>query len=226
MRNCSLCDQPILLQSGQRVCSYCGLTEEGDHTCSQGHYLCQACRTALPSELMARVCGNSKESDPCALADLLQSHPVFNQMGPQYHVVTGPVMVTVLANLCKLPDKQRAIADAIERSKDVPALACAQRGVCGAAASAGTAIALLTNAGPLKARERSLAIATTARALQKIADQSGIRCCRQSVYASIAAVLEVLGQELGIHVTAKTPACRYHSRVADCKKEGCPYFPT
>lgn len=226
MRSCPICGTPVELVEGRRTCSYCGQSEDGDHACANGHYICQACRSAVPSELTARVCENSSAIDPIALADLITSHPVFNQMGPQYHVVTGPVLVTVLANMGKTPDKRCAIAEAIERSKNVPALACAQRGMCGAAVGTGVAAALLTNAGPLTAKERSLAMKTTASALEQIATQSGIRCCRQSVYASIKAASMVLNEELDIDLPTAAARCHAVDRNPECKQTGCPYYGT
>jgi len=226
MRSCSICGTLVELMEGSRTCSYCGQAEEGDHACANGHYTCQACRSAVPSELVARVCENSLETDPIALADLIISHPVFNQMGPQYHVVTGPVLVTMLANIGKIPDKRKVIAEAIERSKNVPALSCAQRGVCGAAVGAGVAVAMLTNAGPLTAKERSLAMKATSSALERIATQSGVRCCRQSVYAAIEAAVQILNAEMGIKLPIMSARCRYADRTTECKHNGCPYHGT
>jgi hypothetical protein len=224
MRNCSLCDQPILLQSDRSVCSYCGLAENGDHTCIRGHYTCQACRSAVPSELVARVCRESAETDPFALARLVSSHPHFNHMGPQYHVVPGPVLATVLANMGRIADKKTALAEAIERSRAVPELSCAQRGMCGAAVGAGVAVSILTGATPLSARERSQTLEATARALTLISRQSGPRCCRQSMYATLDAAVDFLKNELGIDIPSATKQCPHATRTPECKQKACPYY--
>lgn len=224
MRNCSLCDEPIILQPGRRVCSYCGLAEEGDHTCGQGHYTCQACRSAVPSDLVSMVCGESAEADPFGLARLILSHPVFNQMGPQYHVVPGPVLVAVLANRGKIADKKTALAEAVERSQAVPELSCAKRGLCGAAVGAGVAISILTGATPLSAKERSLSLEATARALSLIAGQSVHRCCRQGVYATLEATVDFLKNELGIDILTPSKYCPHAARTTECKQKACPYY--
>ena len=224
MRNCSLCDLPIEVKPGLRTCSYCGITEDGDHACANGHYTCQTCRTALPSELVARVCLNTAETDPYRLANLIMSHPVFNQMGPQFHIVAGPAALAALANGGFAADKQTLISSAIERLKDIPALSCSSRGICGAAAGAGVFASLLNNAGPLRAKERSLALKYSASALRVIAEQGGIRCCRQSVLASIETILQNIKADFGFTLRKFDPVCSHPQHNPECKKRDCPYY--
>lgn len=224
MRACPICDSSIDLAPGRRTCSYCGQTEEGDHACSRGHYTCQACRRAVPSELVARVCLNSSETDPYKMANLILSHHYFNQMGPQFHIVAGPVIIAALANQGFIGSKAQMIPEAVERLKDVPALACSSRGICGAAAGAGAAVSLISQAGPLKARERSQALKYSSDALRVIAEQGGIRCCRQSVLSTLETALSAIRKDYGYEIKAASPQCGYPQRNPECKKGECPYY--
>jgi hypothetical protein len=97
----------------------------------------------MPSDLVVRVCLNTAETDPYRLVNLIMPYPVFNQMGPQHHIVAWPAALATLANRGFAADSQTLIPSAIERPKDVTALSCSSRGICGAVVLASLAAGMV-----------------------------------------------------------------------------------
>jgi len=67
-------------------------------------------------------------------------------------------------------------------------------------------------------------LAATAEALSLIARQSGHRCCRQGMYATLEAAAEFLKRELGIDMPSAAKQCPHAARTPECKQEACPYY--
>ncbi len=230
------------------TCLFCGTGEEAEVRCGNGHYVCEHCRTGDPREVVARICERSRETDPVALFHLVTAHGAFQGHGPPFHFVLAPVLVAVLRNrgLADLPAGR--VAAAIDRLSEIPALSCAQTGVCGAGAAAGAVVSLLTGATPASDGERRAVLRASGQAMEAIARHPGGRCCRQSALATLASTWEFLRGATGATGATGSPGpgaaatetafslppswgsgrtleplavrCRHFSRVPDCK-EGC-----
>ena len=171
--------------------------------------------------MIERTCVATGLEDPLALAQLLLKHPVLLPYGPEHHLLAAPVLLAALRNR-KVPGVTgAAIHQAIQRLRDIPALVCATRGDCGAAASAGVVMALLQKVTAHSDAERSAALRATARTLDRIADHGGPRCCRQSVFDTILTTWERLAEPYGLP-PLPPPACL--GRLKDCKTSRCTYF--
>ena len=222
--HCSLCGAELLEVERLQTCAYCGAEEQCEWLCPQGHYVCEECRTASPEDIIERTSFATSDPDPVAIAHLVMKHPVFREHGPAHHLVVAPVILAALRNQGH-PVKETAIRAALHRMKDIPVAVCGTRGDCGAGAGLGCAVSLLTGATFRSDHERSQALRATARALVRIADVGGPRCCKQSVYGSLEAAALFLKEELGIAFAApELIRCPFSHSTEDCKRECCAYF--
>jgi hypothetical protein len=74
-------------------------------------------------------------------------------------------------------------------------------------------------------KERSLALLGTARALKRLADLGGPRCCKGSVYASIEVDCQMLREALGLELPTRSIVCQFVARSPECQGEHCAYHP-
>lgn len=221
-RGCPLCDEPWQEAAGKNRCLFCGNEEPAEFRCANGHYVCEDCRTADPREMVARICERSKETDPLALWHLVTAHGVFHGHGPQFHFVLMPVLIAVLRNRGLADIASDAVRKAIGRLSEIPALSCADTGLCGVGASAGAVVSLLNGATPVSDGERRAVLRASGNAMLAIARHPGGRCCRQSALATLEAVWVFLREDLGLALEPIAVRCRHFARVADCKA-GCTY---
>ena len=224
--SCSICNEKLQNYDGKTKCFFCETKYKADWKCENGHYICDECRIAEPVEIIKRVCKNTKLVNPYEIADKIMLHQSFNDHGIEHHYLVAPVILASLKNNKKIKNLNiinRIISSSIKKIKDIPYGVCGSRGDCGACVSAGAAMGTILKSSYKKAPERSKVLSTTAKCLQKLANYGGIRCCKQSVYASIETFFELYYKEYE-NFKLKTPICKFSDRIDICKKEKCPYY--
>jgi hypothetical protein len=138
--------------------------------------------------------------------------------------LVAPVLLAALRNEGH-EVREGSIRAALHRMRDIPAAVCGTRGDCGAAVGLGCAVSLLLGATFSSDVQRAQALRATARALDRVADLGGPRCCRQSVYAALETAIEFLRGELGMTLIApELTRCAFAHTTPDCKQERCAYF--
>lgn len=222
MRGCPLCEKPWQEVEGVIPCGFCGTEEKGEFRCGNGHYVCEDCRTGDPREVVIRICERSTTTNPLALWELVTSHGAFRGHGPQFHFVLVPILATVLRNRGLQGLSQEQIRKAVDRLSEIPALSCAETGICGTAATAGVIVSLITGATPVSNLERRMALSATAKALLEIAFHHGGRCCRQSSLATLESIWVFLRIELKLPLEPIEVVCRRSAQTPNCKQE-CVY---
>ena len=220
---CWLCDAELLPTHTTAVCSFCGQAAPAEYICPNGHFICEECQLADLPAAVERVCAGTADTDPGRIANLVMKHPLMLMHSPQHHVLVAPVVLAALANAGLYPLKEGRLAAAIERTADIPVAVCGKRGECGAAASGGALVAILTGASYRKDRERSLVLQATAETLLAIAAAGGPRCCKQSVYLALETAGAFLRRELGLNLPL-TVRCEFSRRNEECKKERCRFY--
>ena len=220
---CRICERDLLEQPSLGVCTYCGREEASEWSCPGGHYTCESCRLACPDELIERACLHPASGNPLDLAELIMRHPAFHAYGEEHHSLPAPVILAALRNQGVPGAAEEGLRTSIARLQGIPVSVCGTRGDCGAAASAGTVISILRGATPLSDRERTEALRATARALLRIADRGGPRCCKQSVFETICCIWESLRDEFALE-PLPSHVCSFAGKLKDCKTVRCPYF--
>ena len=102
MFTCPICGSELIEKTVEASCSFCGAVEETDYICPNGHFQCEDCRLAEQTEIIERVCLNTKSGDPIDLVNLIMKHPSFNQYGSEHHELVAPVVLAALRNLGKM----------------------------------------------------------------------------------------------------------------------------
>lgn len=220
---CVICDADLYETNAPAVCSFCGQETPAGYVCPNGHHICEPCQLADLPEMVERVCEGTRETNPCAIVNLMMKHPLIVMHSPQHHVLVAPAILAALSNTGQRPLKPGRISSAIKRTEDIPFAVCGTRGECGAAVGVGTLVSMLTGASYMKGHERSLALQATAEALQAIADEGGPRCCKQSVYLSLETGVAFLWYELDLQLPLSI-RCEFSERNEECKQEHCRYY--
>lgn len=84
-QDCMVCGAPLVYpdESVEARCAYCGATSSADATCTQGHFVCDACHSADAAAVIAHLCETSTETDVLALFARIRAHPSFHVHGPE-----------------------------------------------------------------------------------------------------------------------------------------------
>jgi hypothetical protein len=226
--NCMICgDELAYLTTAKSVtCTYCGKTETANIHCPSGHYVCNECHSSDSIQMITRFCLSSTSKNPMEMAKMIMKHPVMPMHGPEHHAMIAAVLVTAYKNLTeKVTDED--IKEAIRRGAAVPGGYCGLYGTDAAAIATGIAISVILKATPLTDYERRTANIMTSRALEAIAADSGVRCCKRSTFAAIEAATRYFREVLGVefeHIPASKLKCEHSHRNKQCSYADCRYF--
>lgn len=172
--------------------------------------------SAAPAELLEKVMADAR----CVA------------FGPVHHYIVGGVLLACWRNAEASPNRDSILAADLkkmaERSKAVPGAACAHWGVCGAAASAGMAYAIIRNNAPLQKEGWAEGQLLVSHLLAAIAHAGTPRCCKRDARVAIREAISHFNALGGpqLKESNAVPTCASLSANAGCIKEACPYFPT
>lgn len=220
---CRICGKELLRDEVRAECSYCGESEGAHYICPSGHYVCERCRKASAADLVIATCAGTRLKDPVEIANLLMSHTSFPEYGMEHHLIVAAAMLAALRNNGRAGISKRDVETAVRRMAAVPDRACGEFGGCGACLSVGCLVSILLKATPVSDRERSDSLRASARALERVAELGGPRCCKQSVYASIEAACGILSAHSDVNLREGQIRCAFARRTSHCKGERCPY---
>jgi hypothetical protein len=223
--NCGVCGKPLIYSTEEVTarCDLCGSEFSALIVCPGGHYVCDACHSRSALDALRDILDNEDSADPFELLEQILSHPAVPMHGPEHHAILPAVIVAAAQNAgYKVPED--GVNKAIQRGAQLPGGWCGSHGACGGGIGVGIAVSVLTEATPLKGRERGLANSATAYALREIGDE-GARCCKRMLRKGLEAAVSFLREEMNITLVAGRPGpCRFVARNAECVREQCPYF--
>ncbi len=230
---CEICGKDLVYvthidEYKELECEFCEDIINTNIYCEDGHYICDSCHIKGPIEIIEDICEKTNIKDPFKLADKIMKHHKFKMYGPEHHVLTPAVIITVLRNnnitkpngeLINLFD----IKEAIRRASKIPGGWCGFYGSCGAGMGSGVAISIFTGATPSKDIPRSLANEMTSRSLSKIADNLE-HCCKRSLKISICEALDFMKEKFNINLNFCQKKCAFSILNEKCEKVSCPMF--
>jgi hypothetical protein len=230
---CEICGKDLVYATEidgykELKCELCENIIKTNIYCEDGHFICDSCHMKGPIEIIEDICENTKIKDPFKLAEKIMKHHKFKMYGPEHHVLTPAVIITVLRNnnitkpngeLITLFD----IKEAIRRASKIPGGWCGFYGSCGAGMGSGVAISIFTGANPSKDIPRSLANEMTSRSLLKIADNLE-HCCKRSLKISICEALDFMKEKFNINMNFCHQKCAFSILNDKCEKSSCPMF--
>ncbi len=210
------------------ACYFCGKTDIVNIFCPKGHYICSKCHSKGAIDVIEDICESTNEKDPFKLADKIMKHPKFKMYGPEHHVLTPAVILTILKNNgIKKPNGTELtlfdIKEAIRRASKIPGGWCGFYGSCGAGMGSGVAMSVFTSATPSTDGPRTLSIEVTSRSFLEIADDLE-HCCKRSLKISICQTLEFLKEKFKIELDYAPDRCQFSGINDKCEKERCKFF--
>jgi len=230
---CEICGKQLVYAINSEdykelICEFCGKVFNTNTFCEQGHYICDLCHSKDSIGIIEKVCETTDIRDPFKLAEKIMRYPKFKIYGPEHHVLTPAVILTVLKNNnIKKPDgteiSQFDIKESIRRASKIPGGWCGFYGSCGAGMGSGVAISIFTGATPSTNKQRSMANEITSRSLAKIADNLE-HCCKRSVKLSICETLQYLKEKYNIKLEYSPSHCSFSKLNNKCEQEKCIFF--
>lgn len=223
---CLICGAPLeyLAEDAMMTCALCGKTEASKTRCTGGHYVCSECHTTGMDSVIS-LCLRETSADPIAVLEKMMSLPFCHMHGPEHHVMVGAALLTAYHNAGGQLDLDRTLREMLRRGKQVPGGACGFWGACGAGLSTGMFVSIATGATPLAKEAWSLSNRMTSRALGKIAEHGGPRCCKRDSYLAVTAAVEFAAEYLGVNMTQSDILCSRCRMNNQCLGQECPFHP-
>ena len=216
---CIICNAPLeyLETDIDMECSICHKNEKSKTRCIKGHYVCNDCHKKGLDNVIA-IALKEKSKNPIEILNKMMNMDFCHMHGPEHHVLVGIALLTAYKNA----DFDNALYEMFSRGNQVPGGTCGFWGACGAAISSGIFISIITKASPLTNDEFSLSNEMTSRALHKIAEVGGPRCCKRDSYLSILAAIDFLKEKLNIELDTEDIKCQFSRKNNQCIGNRCP----
>mgnify|MGYP000761341252 CR=1 FL=1 len=223
---CLVCGAPLeYLQSQiEMECTYCHKKFMSNARCVNGHFICDSCHEQMGLRVIEDICRHTDSRDPVAIMKKIILSPYIYMHGPEHHVMVGAALLTAYHNAGGKVELWKALPEMYHRGKEVPGGACGFWGACGAGISTGMYLSIVTKSTPLAEKEWGLSNQMTARALQKIGEAGGPRCCKRDSYLSIIEAVRFTEEKLGVHMEIKEFSCTRSDRNNQCIQKACPFY--
>lgn len=175
--------------------------------------------------LIKEDCLKSAEKDPIALILKIMQKEYVRIHGPEHHVLDGACFLTALHNAGVEFDLNIALDEMIERGSKMPGATCGKWGMCGSSASVGAALSIIHETGPLSHNQYYKDnLNLVSKALGKIAETGGPRCCKRNAFISIQTAVDFVKAQYGIDLPQSEIKCIFSNQNQQCLGENCPYF--
>ena len=222
---CLICKAPLeyLEADVPMECAVCHKKEPSKTRCVHGHYVCSECHTAGMDTILG-VCLSERSRNPVEILEKMMALPFCHMHGPEHHVMVGAALLTAYKNAGGEIDLEPALAEMMRRGKGVPGGACGFWGACGAGISAGMFVSILSKSTPLAREPFGLSHQMTARALGKIGETGGPRCCKRDSYLSILSAAGFASEHFGVEMETPEIVCTHSPRNNQCIGRRCPFF--
>lgn len=170
------------------------------------------------------ACLQVESVQPACLLETLMADARCVPFGPVHHFLPGAVLIACFANandVCR-ETLEAQLTELGSRCVCVPGAACAQWGVCGAAASVGMAFAFAHENAPLKKEGWSEGQVAVAEILKAIAATGAPRCCKRDSRIAVELGSKVFG--LNGQTTEAHPLCASMASNTVCAGAQCRFF--
>ena len=180
------------------------------------------------TERVRELCLATTSADPLAIALEAMNWEGFPIAGQAHHALVAGALMAAYQN-AKGSRDARAIEAAIKRADSLPAGFCAGFGADVGAIAAGVAVSVI-HGNTTRAEHsstRSQAHQLTAHCLLQIANNTGNRCCKRTVFQVLETASNFFRANLGVALD-RTPAalfnCPYSGRNELCNREACRHY--
>lgn len=186
---------------------------------------------ARPQDWVIELLVASTSTSPAELLESVMADSRCPAFGPLHHFVVGATLLACWRNAEAAQDRETLLRADLEemvtRSDSVPGATCARWGVCGAAASAGMAYAIVRGNAPLKDEGWQEGQLMVSDLLAKIARSGSPRCCKRDSRVAVAAAVPYFNALEGPQLKGqdKLSTCASFTQNSVCMGTLCPYHP-
>ncbi len=222
---CLICKAPLLYLDKDELmtCSICQKQELSKTRCVNGHYVCNDCHTVGLDSIIG-LCLKETSKDPIEIIGKMMAMPFCHMHGPEHHVMVGAALLTAYKNAGGDINLEESLGEIIKRGKKVPGGACGFWGACGAGISSGMFIAIISKSTPLATEPFALSHQMTAKALGRIGEIGGPRCCKRDSFLSILSAIDFVKDNLNVQMEKSSIVCDYSKKNNQCILKRCPFF--
>ena len=223
---CLICKAPLVYTdtAEEMVCCICNKKEKSKTKCQNGHYVCNRCHIKGIDTIIG-VCMASTSKDPYEIFKTIISMPFCHMHGPEHHIILGASLLTAYKNAGGDIDLQSALVEMQSRGQEVPGGTCGFWGACGAGISTGIFVSIATKCTPLSNKVWGQANTMTSRALAKIGEVGGPRCCKRTSFLAMQEAVRFAKEELGVEMQLGQITCTSNQFNNQCIGARCPFVP-
>jgi len=175
-------------------------------------------------ELIKKYCLEEKSKNPIEILRRIMKEDFIDIHGPEHHILDGAAFLTAMHNAGKEFDLASALDQLAKRGKMIPGAICGNWGICGSAASIGAALSILNNTSYMSDTEYfKHNMEYTSRAIKKLSEIGGPRCCKRNGFLSTLAAIEFVKEKYGIELDAEKPICEFTKFNQQCIGKKCPF---
>ena len=222
---CLICKSPLeYLEKGILMeCAICHKKENSKTRCVNGHYVCDECHMSGIDNIF-QVCINEESKNPVDILEKMMNLPFCHMHGPEHHVMVGAALLTAYHNADGEVELEKALLEMYKRGKKVPGGVCGFWGACGAGISTGIYMSIITKATPLEKEAWRLSNLMTSRALERIGNAGGPRCCKRDSYLAVQEAVDFTKENLGITMEVSEVHCLRSEQNNQCIQKKCPFY--
>lgn len=174
--------------------------------------------------LIIEECKKCKGTNPVEIFNAVAKKDFVRMHGPEHHVLDGASILVAFKNAGGKIDLEEGLKWMITHGLKMPGGQCAYWGVCGAVTSIGTAIAFIDTCGPLS-NDGSWGkkMLFTSKAIQRMGEINGPRCCKRDAYVSFEAAIEFINANYGVKLESSEIKCSFSGKNQQCIGNRCPF---
>lgn len=225
--NCFICGHDLLYRtdSVSMTCHFCKEEFVSNTSCTQNHFICDACHAAGAKDIITKYCLASTSTDALEMANELMKHPAVKMHGPEHHFLVPAVLITAWSILND--EKQlllTRLTEAQKRSNNVLGGFCGFYGCCGAAVGTGIFMSIITETTPTSSSTWGKTNLITSDALRSIALKGGPRCCKRDTFIAIKESIDFVATHLQVKLPMSQISCSFAHLNKECIGNKCDFF--
>jgi hypothetical protein len=180
------------------------------------------------AQIVYADCLASTSRDPLAIAMGVMGREGFPVAGQAHHGLVAGALTAAYQNAIGRRD-EKMLEAAIKRADSLPGGFCAGFGADVGAIAAGVVVSVI-HGNTIRAEHsptRALAHQLTAQSLLTLANNSGNRCCKRTVFQVLEAATNFFRANLGVELDRAPAAslrCPYAVSNELCNREACRYY--
>lgn len=222
---CLICKSKLVYldKDEDMECQICHKIEKSKTRCINGHYVCNDCHKK-GIDIIFDVAFNETSKNSIIILNKMMNMDFCHMHGPEHHILVGMSLLIAYKNAGGYVDFEKAVFEMSDRGNQVPGGTCGYFGACGAAISTGIFMSIITQSTPLSIEPFSMSNEMTSRALKRISEIGGPRCCKRNSYLSIQEAIDFVDEKLGIKMDKTDIKCSFNNKNNQCIKHRCPFY--